>query len=90
MRRAAGYQGLAARRSITAASSSSLPVTPTACRPGVIGGRVESRQDGAGRVREEVHPFQAQMGAQGVDVLDQPVNAERHRVRGIGGQPDAA
>ena len=53
-------------------------------------GRVQRREDGPGRVGQEIHAFQAQVGPERIDVADEQVDAERGGVRRIGGQPDAA
>ena len=55
-----------------------------------MGGRVQRRQDSAGRVREQVHPVQAQVHAQRLNVIDEPVDTEGRRVRRIGRQPNTA
>jgi hypothetical protein len=55
-----------------------------------VHGRVERGEDGAGRVREQVHPVEAQMLAQRLDVTDEPVDTAGGRVHRIGGRPDPA
>lgn len=53
-------------------------------------GRVQHRQAAAGGVGEQVHPFQAEVPAQGLDVVHQAVAAVRRRVGrhlGVTGAP---
>ena len=52
--------------------------------------RVQSRQESAGRVREQVHPVQAQMDTERLDIADEPVDAERRGICRVGGDPHAA
>ena len=52
--------------------------------------RVQRREDGPGRVSQEIHALQAQMGPERIDVADEQVDAKCGGVRRIGGQPDAA
>jgi len=39
-------------------------------------------------VREQVHPVQAQMDAERLNIADEPADTECRRVRRIGGQPN--